>query len=105
MALTDIKEIHQQELESLLDFNIKHGFNLMVFGPTGGGKSELCIQACKRQNAYMTWCNLSVLERPDLGGYPRVNTDDLVTQFSHSHYLPLPETKYFQEEKALNSAL
>lgn len=105
MALTDIREINQQELEALLNFNIKHGFNLMVFGPTGSGKSEITMQACKKQNAYMTWCNLSVNERPDIQGYPKMNPDAVVTEFTLPEYIPLPETLYIKEKKALQTAV
>lgn len=105
MALTDIREINQEELAQLLNFNIKHGFNLMVFGPSGSGKSEMAMQAAKKCNSVLSWCNLSVNERPDIQGYPKANSEGLITEFTYPHYIPLPETQYLQEKMALESTL
>lgn len=104
-TLTDIMEVNQQELETLLNFNIKHGFNMMVFGPSGAGKTHMVKQACQRNNSQLTWCNLSVNERPDIQGYPKMNPNSLVTEFTTPAYLPVPETKTLEEKTSLLAAL
>jgi len=104
-CLTDILEVNQQEFERHTDFNIRAGYNLLVFGPSGGGKTAIVRQACERNHSLLSWCNLSVNERPDIQGWPKVSPDGLVAEFATPTYLPLPETRNREEKIALQAAL
>ncbi len=102
--LTDIPTINQKQLSDILFYNIKYGHNLIVFGPSGGGKTAMVNQAAKKANTVIKYCNLAVNERPDIQGWPRMN-DSPIAEFKTPHYIPLPETRTAEEISTLTAAL
>jgi ABC-type cobalamin/Fe3+-siderophores transport system ATPase subunit len=105
MALSDIMEINQEEYATQLDIAIETGTNLLIFGPSGGGKTSMVQQACERNNAILSHCNLSVNERPDIQGWPMISADSPIAKFATPAYIPLPETLYHNEKIALMGAI
>lgn len=88
--LTGVQELDVEQLESVTDFTIEQGTNLMVFGPAGTGKTEIGEQRADAASARglisgYIYLNLSVLEAPDLVGLPyrieeSLRTGDGVTE-------------------------
>ncbi|KKN65729.1 hypothetical protein LCGC14_0478680 [marine sediment metagenome] len=85
--LHDIYEITQGSLERLYNFTIDSGGNLIVFGPSGVGKTIMAMQAAKRLETKYIYLNLSVLESPDMIGLPQMKDDR--TTFSPPDFFPL----------------
>lgn len=76
--LQNIPEINQSELLQHYQFAISTKSNCIVFGPSGSGKTECAIQACHEKGVQYVYWNLSVSERPDLQGIPKVDGDYVV---------------------------
>ena len=86
--LTGIVEIPQDVYLSALQFNIRTGGNLMVFGQAGIGKTEMAQQAAQDAGFEVYYLNLSVLEAPDLLGLPLI-TDDKSVDYARPKFLPI----------------
>lgn len=86
MALTNVATITQDQLQKLVGNTILTGSNLLVFGPAGIGKTEICEQEIKTAGFVPVYLNLSVLEAPDLLGLPVI--DGLSTRYALPQYLP-----------------
>ena len=85
--LNDIYEVTQDTLNYLYKFNINTGGNILIFGPSGIGKTEMALQAAKNIGYEAIYVNLSTLESPDLVGIPKeVNG---VTTHAPVEFLPL----------------
>jgi hypothetical protein len=85
--LSDIFEINQGRLETVYDFSINSGGNIIIFGPAGIGKTEMAIQRCIDSGFEYQYINLSVLEAPDLVGLPKIS--DNRTTYATPEFLPL----------------
>lgn len=77
MATSDfnLEKISTQQLSAHLDYSIAAGSNVIIIGRRGSGKTYItreCIEASKCRELYV---NLSVFERPDLAGFPRLTSD------------------------------
>lgn len=84
----NLKEIDQEESLNLVKFFISAQQNIFLFGRRGVGKTHIAIQAAKECNLKVNYINLSVIERPDLAGYPNMNAPgDLIT-FKSPNFLP-----------------
>lgn len=88
MLTTNLKPINQEECENLLRFYVKTGSNLFLYGHRGIGKSELSIQAIKACGYKVGLINLSVIDRPDLAGYPNLFEHADVVSYRSPYYLP-----------------
>lgn len=84
----NLQEINQEQALNLAKFFIKSGHNIFIFGKHGVGKSAIAIQAAKECNLKVHYVNLSVLERPDLAGYPDMNSPGDMIHFKSPHFLP-----------------
>lgn len=84
----NLQEIDQEQALNLSKFFIKSQQNLFLFGRRGVGKTHIAIQAAKECGIKVNYINLSVIERPDLAGYPNIHdTGDVVT-FKSPSFLP-----------------
>lgn len=91
--LTNINTIASDTYRKTLDFTIKTGGNLLVFGLAGTGKTEIALQAIKEADYEPVYLNLSVLEYPDLVGLQTISIDPLsgrkVVEYAAPKFLPL----------------
>lgn len=67
---TNLKTISTSKLSNHIDASIAMGGNIAVFGRRGSGKTEISKQRIQNSGCIEVYMNLSVMERPDLGGYP-----------------------------------
>lgn len=84
----NLQEIDQEQALNLTKFFIQSQQNVFLFGRRGVGKTEIAIQAAKECGLKINYVNLSVIERPDLAGYPDMSTPGDVINFKSPHYLP-----------------
>jgi len=84
----NLPEIDQEQALSLTRFFVKNGKNIFLFGRRGTGKTEIAIQAIKELNYNVSYINLSVIERPDLSGYPDLNSKSNIVEYKSPFFLP-----------------
>lgn len=84
----NLQEINQEQAFDLSKFFIRSKQNLFIFGRRGLGKTEIILQSAKECNIKVNYINLSVIERPDLAGYPDMQSAGDVIVFKSPHFLP-----------------
>lgn len=84
----NLPEIDQEQALNLIKFFIKTEQNLFLFGRRGVGKTNLVMQAAQQCGIKVNYINLSVIERPDLAGYPDINSPGDVIKFKSPDFLP-----------------
>lgn len=84
----NLQEIDQEQALNLTKFFIRAEKNLFLFGRRGTGKTEIALQAAKECGLKVNYINLSVIERPDLAGYPDINAKGDVISFKSPAFLP-----------------
>lgn len=84
----NLQEIDQEQALNLSKFFIRSHQNLFLFGRRGVGKTHIAIQAARECGLKVSYVNLSVIERPDLAGYPNVMADGDVITFKSAAFLP-----------------
>jgi len=68
----NLPKINTEQLTEHLKSTIEIGGNIAVFGRRGSGKTEIAKACIKETDAEEVYCNLSVFERVDMGGYPNI---------------------------------
>lgn len=84
----NLQEVDQEQALHLTKFFIRSNQNVFFFGRRGIGKTFIAMQAAKECNLKINYINLSVIERPDLAGYPNMNTPGETISFKSPHFLP-----------------
>lgn len=84
----NLQEIDQEQALNLSKFFIRSQQNIFLFGRRGVGKTHIAMQAAKECNLKINYINLSVIERPDLAGYPDMNAPGDVISFKSPYFLP-----------------
>jgi hypothetical protein len=84
----NLQEIDQEQALHLSKFFIRTGQNLFLFGRRGVGKTQIVFQAAEKCKLKINYINLSVIERPDLAGYPNMNDPGDVITFKSPAFLP-----------------
>lgn len=84
----NLSEIDQEQASNLSKFFIRSHQNLFIFGRRGVGKTHIILQSAKDCNVKVNYINLSVVERPDLAGYPDINSVGDVITFKSPQFLP-----------------
>jgi AAA domain (dynein-related subfamily) len=84
----NLQEIDQEQALHLSKFFIRSQQNLFIFGRRGVGKTHIALQAAKDCNFKVNYINLSVIERPDLAGYPNMNDPGETITFKSPSFLP-----------------
>jgi hypothetical protein len=84
----NLPEINQEQALNLSKFFIKSEQNIFLFGRRGVGKTHIAMQAAQELDHKISYINLSVIERPDLAGYPDLNSNGDVITFKSPYYLP-----------------
>jgi hypothetical protein len=84
----NLQEIDQEQAINLCRFFIRAEQNIFLFGRRGVGKTEIAIQAATDCGYKINYVNLSVIERPDLAGYPDLHAPGDIVNFKSPHFLP-----------------
>jgi hypothetical protein len=84
----NLQEIDQEQALHLSKFFIRSQQNLFLFGRRGVGKTHIALQAAEECGFKVNYINLSVIERPDLAGYPNMNAPGDVITFKAPSFLP-----------------
>jgi hypothetical protein len=84
----NLQEIDQEQALNLTKFFIQSSHNVFLFGRRGVGKTDIAIQAARECGLKVNYINLSVIERPDLAGYPDMSTPGDVINFKSPYFLP-----------------
>lgn len=84
----NLQEIDQEQALNLTKFFIRSQQNIFLFGRRGVGKTHIAIQAAHECGLKVNYINLSVIERPDLAGYPDINTPGDVINYKSPYFLP-----------------
>lgn len=84
----NLQHIDQEQALNLTKFFIKSGQNTFLFGRKGIGKTFIAYQAAQEAGFKINYINLSVIERPDLSGYPNINSTEDVITFKSPYFLP-----------------
>lgn len=84
----NLQEIDQEQAVNLCRFFVKSQQNIFLFGRRGVGKTEIAIQAALDCGYKVNYVNLSVIERPDLAGYPDMHASGDVITFKSPYFLP-----------------
>jgi len=84
----NLTELDQEQALNLSKFFIKSQQNLFLFGRRGVGKTHIAFQAAKECKVKVNYINLSVIERPDLAGYPDIHSPGNVITFKSPQFLP-----------------
>jgi hypothetical protein len=66
----NLQRLNTKELSENLKATIQYGGNAVIIGRRGSGKTLISKQAIFEAGFEEAYLNLSVLERPDMGGYP-----------------------------------
>lgn len=84
----NLQEIDQEQALNLCRFFIKSEQNIFLFGRRGVGKTHIAMQAALDCGFKINYINLSVIERPDLAGYPDIHAEGNVVVYKSPHFLP-----------------
>jgi hypothetical protein len=84
----NLPEIDQIQALNLTKFFIGAGQNIFLFGRRGTGKTAIAIQAAQECKLRIIYVNLSVIERPDLAGYPDMSVPGDIINFKSPYFLP-----------------
>lgn len=84
----NLQEIDQEQALNLAKFFIRSGQNLFFFGRRGVGKTHIAMKAAEACKYKINYINLSVIERPDLAGYPNIHVPGDVITFKSPAFLP-----------------
>lgn len=84
----NLPEIDQEQALNLSKFFVTSHQNLFLFGRRGVGKTHIAIQAAQECDLKVNYINLSVIERPDLAGYPDMNAPGNIITFKSPFFLP-----------------
>jgi hypothetical protein len=66
----NLQRINTKDLSRNIERTIEFGGNLLAIARRGTGKTTIAKELIKRSNLKEVYLNLSLMERPDLGGYP-----------------------------------
>lgn len=88
MSFLNLQEIDQEQALNLTKFFLRSNQNIFLFGRKGVGKTHIAIQAAQECGLKVNYINLSVIERPDLAGYPDMSSNNDIVTFKSPYYLP-----------------
>lgn len=99
----NLATVSSEEFERCLESTFEAEANIAVFGRRGSGKTQISKSAIRKfkydfgdgrgkRDCKEVYINLSVFERPDMGGYPNMFKDGKYVDFKHpSFYEPMME--------------
>lgn len=84
----NLQEVDQEQALHLTKFFIRANQNVFFFGRRGIGKTFIAMQAANECKLKINYINLSVIERPDLAGYPNMSAPGETITFKSPYFLP-----------------
>lgn len=106
--LEDVPVIDQVTYMNVCRAAMRHpegGSNVLVFGPSGGGKTFIAKEAAELEGCRLIYINLSVLERTDFQGFPVVSDNKQLVSYATPEFLPFVDTSDRDERQALQNYL
>jgi MoxR-like ATPase len=103
--LTHVPVVDQEQFKDMARFTIRHGGNLLIIGPSGGGKTEIINSVCEEENVNVQYINLAVLERTDFQGFPVISDNKKQVQYATPRYIPFIDSKLLEEKQILQNAI
>ncbi len=93
----NLEKLTTPELSEHIAATINMGGNIAIFGRRGTGKTEIARQQIKRAELKEVYLNLSVLEKTDMAGFPKLMDVDPKRKFVEyllpAYFQPLTESK------------
>lgn len=102
--LTHVPTIDQKTFKDLVKLSIRCNSNILIIGPSGGGKTIIAQEACSEENCRLIYINLSVLERTDFQGFPVLDDDKQTVRYATPSYLPFSDASSRQAREVLLKA-
>lgn len=99
--LTDVPQINQKDFKTLVRTAIRCGTNILIIGPSGGGKTLIAKEVADEENSDLIYINLAVLERTDFQGFPVLSEDKSMVSYATPDYLPFSDSKFKIDIKKL----
>ena len=83
MAISNfnLEVLNTKDLSQHIAASIQIGSNIAIFGRRGIGKTQIAKYEIKKATLIEVYINLSVFERTDIGGYPRIMSSDVDRKF------------------------
>lgn len=103
--LQDVPVIDQSKMMSVFRYGIKSESNILILGPSGGGKTHMAFQVIEEMGCRPVYINMAVLERTDFQGMPVISQDKSQVHYASADFLPFEDIKVMQAKKALNTVL
>lgn len=103
--LTDVPEIDQNDLQDVFRYSIDSGTNVLILGPSGGGKTEMCFSVIEEKKCRAVYINMAVLERTDFQGMPVISDDKTLVSYATPEFLPFSDTKAKNKRSAYNTLI
>jgi MoxR-like ATPase len=103
--LTDVPKIDQETFKKITKFTIRNGGNILVLGPSGGGKTKMSQQAAEEEGCELIYINLAVLERTDFQGFPVVTEDKKYVNYAVPEFLPFEDVKNLSTIENINKII
>jgi len=101
--LTDVPVIDQKSLGRIFRVGIREGKNIMILGPSGGGKTFIAVDIAHSEGCRLVYINLAVLERTDFQGFPVISQDKTLVSYATPDFLPFADTNERDEKNALEN--
>jgi len=105
MSLTHVPTITPKDYAQILKVAIKHKDNILVFGPSGAGKTIIAQDISRLMGCRLVYINLSTLERTDFQGFPVVSDDKSIVHYATAEFMPFSDSSVEKERKIYNNAL
>lgn len=84
----NLQEIDQEQALHLCRFFMRANQNILLVGRRGVGKTHIAIQAAADCGFKINYVNLSVIERPDLAGFPDLHSPGDIVTYKSPAFLP-----------------
>lgn len=98
MTIQNVIQVDQEIVKETYRFAVKNGHNVLCIGPAGAGKTIMAFQVCAEEKFIPIYWNLSVSERVDVQGLPKVDGD--VSVYATPHQLPT-NNKYSRDKSII----
>lgn len=99
--LIDVPKIDQNDLQNVFRYSIRSGTNVLILGPSGGGKTEMCFSVIEEEKCRAIYINMAVLERTDFQGMPVISDDKTSVSYATADFLPFTDSKVKNRKNAL----
>lgn len=99
--LTDVPTIDQKTFKTICRLTMRNGGNVLVFGPSGGGKTFIAEQSAAEEGYDLVYINLSVLERTDFQGFPVISEDKSVVSYASPNFMPFVDSSAQDELQSI----